>query len=252
MKKKQNYFFNSNAGKRKAPEWDNLFLDHLNDLRLLYFDGGANTDLVEKLLFAGAPVVIGIQSNESQETAEAFRKVFYQELLHGKTVLKAFEEARKLDPDLFIIRKIASDPYEYWENKEKEDPDAPFLWGLYYLSANEAALNWRIVNPEEVKFIGEEVEVAKEASTKELKETVIPEAEIITEESQLVENEKIEEKLESEDNKTDGVTEKIETKEEETPLAEKEEKAVEVIEAAKEEVEKVESLEAERRRNTFS
>ena len=28
----------------------NLFLDHLNDLRLLYFDGGANTDLVEKLL----------------------------------------------------------------------------------------------------------------------------------------------------------------------------------------------------------
>ncbi|MCB0844168.1 MAG: tetratricopeptide repeat protein [Bacteroidetes bacterium] len=223
-------FFNSHGGKRKAPDWGNLFLDHLKDLRLVFFDGAATADLVEKLLFAGAPVVIGIQTDGNEEAAESFRQYFYHELLQGKSVLEAFESSRELVEETFILRKIASDPYEYWEAKEKEDKNAPFSWGLYYLSANEDALSWRLISPEEVAMVEEsepeievEAEVIEETETEDQSKTLEPEKE--NPETEIVEEpiaEKIEKAEEEEILVHEENTEESEPVEEETLVEEEE------------------------------
>ncbi|MEZ4771817.1 MAG: tetratricopeptide repeat protein [Bacteroidia bacterium] len=160
--------FNALAGKRKELDLDNLFLDHLKDLKLIIIDGGATSDLVEKLLFAGAPAVIGLNYIGENPSAVSFIQKFYHRLIQGNPLQTAFECAIEAEEEKFTLQVIASDPYEYWETKEKEDPHAPFAWGLYYLSANSSALSWQIVDPAEViENIPEEPEVIDEiADTK--------------------------------------------------------------------------------------
>lgn len=152
--------FNALAGKRKELDLDNLFLDHLKDLKLIIVDGGATSEIVEKLLFAGAPAVIGLNYIGENPSAVSFIQKFYHRLIQGNPLQTAFECAAEAEQEKFYIRVIASDPYEYWEAKEKEDPHAPFSWGLYYLSANSAALAWQIVDPSEViENIPEDVDI---------------------------------------------------------------------------------------------
>ncbi|MEZ4829191.1 MAG: tetratricopeptide repeat protein [Bacteroidia bacterium] len=142
--------FNAMGGKRRQLDIDNLFLDHLKDLKLIIVDGGATNDFVEKLLFAGAPAVIGLNYTEESQAAVNFIERFYHRLIQGNPLQTSFECAAEAMEIPCIVREIASDPYEYWETKEKEDPNAPFSWGLYYLSANHDALSWQIVDPADV------------------------------------------------------------------------------------------------------
>lgn len=143
------WFLNAAGGKRLGVDWDILFLDHLKDLKLIYVDKGASLDVVEKLLFAGAPAVIGTRFEDQDRESEIFRSKFYAELAAGKSLGVSFEAASSLIERECILKKIPSDPYEYWESKEKET-DTVFKWGLYCHSNNEAILDWSMIDPEKV------------------------------------------------------------------------------------------------------
>ncbi|MEL6252826.1 MAG: tetratricopeptide repeat protein [Bacteroidota bacterium] len=139
------WLLNASGGKRLPIDWDSLFLDHLEDLKLIYLDKGASLDAVEKLLFAGAPAVIGTHFDFQDREAELFRSRFYAELSSGKTLQAAYEQAADAISRPCEMKKIPSDPYEYWESKEKNQ-NTTFHWGLYYLSANETILDWKMVS----------------------------------------------------------------------------------------------------------
>ncbi|MEM6803980.1 MAG: tetratricopeptide repeat protein [Bacteroidota bacterium] len=143
--KSEEWLLNASGGKRLPIDWDILFLDHLEDLKLIYLDKGASLDAVEKLLFAGAPAVIGTQFDFQDREAELFRSRFYAELSSGSTLQKAYEHAAAAVSQTCMMKKIPSDPYEYWASKENE-VDNTFHWGLYYLSANESILQWQMID----------------------------------------------------------------------------------------------------------
>lgn len=185
--------FNALGSKRKEVDLDNLFLDHLNELKIVLIDGGATMDLVEKFLFAGAPVVIGMSYTGDSSSAEKFKAAFYESVLKGLSLKEGFENSRT---DEWMVREIASDPYEYWEAKEKEDPGAPFSWGMYYLSANTDALEWNLIDPAEVLDNREE-EVQVEAEV-QVEDEVVVEVEVQAEADDLVE-EPVEEDVEVKD-----------------------------------------------------
>ena len=140
----ENWYLNAPAGKRQVIDWDSLFFDHLKDLKVIFVDGGNSLDVVEKLLFAGTPAVISTDLSSENEIANQFKLSFYHKLIQGYTLENAFETAAKPFETSFISKKIASDPYEYWEAKENED-QADFVSGLYYLSASEKVLDWQII-----------------------------------------------------------------------------------------------------------
>lgn len=139
------WLLNAAGGKRLPIDWDSLFLDHLEDLKLIYLDKGASLDAIEKLLFAGAPAVIGTHFEFQDREADLFRSRFYAELSTGKTLQAAYEQAANAISRPCEMKKIPSDPYEYWESKEKNQ-DTTFHWGLYYLSANETILDWKMLS----------------------------------------------------------------------------------------------------------
>ena len=140
----ENWYLNAPAGKRQTIDWDSLFFDHLKDLKVIFVDGGNSLEVVEKLLFAGTPAVISTDFSPENEIANQFKLSFYHKLIQGFTLEKAFEMAAEPYGPLFTSKKIASDPYEYWEAKENED-QGDFVSGLYYLSASENVLDWQLI-----------------------------------------------------------------------------------------------------------
>lgn len=144
------WFLNAAGGKRLVVDWDILFLDHLKTLKLIYVDKGASLDIVEKLLFAGAPAVLGTRFEDQSRDSEIFRSKFYAELSTGKTLQASFEAAAAVVDRECILKKIPSDPYEYWESKENET-DTTFKWGLYCHSNNASILDWTMVDPDRIQ-----------------------------------------------------------------------------------------------------
>lgn len=159
-------FLNAIAGKKKTPNWDELTLEHLPDLRVVFIDGGGSLDLVEKFLFAGAPIVIASQYNEDspmKEQALKFREYLTLSLGMGNSIEDAFKDiVEGIDVELDMMQ-IPSDPYDYWDFKETYEEKQSFIWGAYVHAANASLLQAPIFEiPETIPAPPEEKEV-KEA-----------------------------------------------------------------------------------------
>ncbi|GAB4421205.1 MAG: hypothetical protein OHK0039_35690 [Bacteroidia bacterium] len=134
--------FNALASRRRAPDWDNLSLDTLPDLHWVYLDGMATFDLVDKLLFAGAPAVLALHYADDAPCIRDVRSAWYDSLLSGASLAEAFEQARAVLPTL-LHQPFPADPYEFWAMRERLAQESVLPWGLYSLAAQADRLLYR-------------------------------------------------------------------------------------------------------------
>ncbi|WNJ21502.1 hypothetical protein [Pontibacter sp. G13] len=142
-------FLNAPAGKKAQINWEEIFLDHLPNIRWAFLDGGSSHQLAESLLFAGVPIVIGIRGLEDQADAwQAFRHGLYQALAQSQPLVEALETASQQAQVAVKTRIIPSDPYEYWDLKEQLIQESEDGIQVYVLDSKTAQLDqpWE-VNP---------------------------------------------------------------------------------------------------------
>jgi tetratricopeptide (TPR) repeat protein len=135
--------FNAPAGQRLPLDWDNLFIEHLTDLRLLLIDGPASFEQIERLLFAGLPAILTLQDlPEPQRTA--FLQAFYPPLSHGAPLQEAYDAASAAVAESLSLTVLPSDPYAFWDLKAQFQATGAIPAGVYYLSAQEGVMQSRL------------------------------------------------------------------------------------------------------------
>ena len=143
-------YFNATGGSRKTIDWDQMSLEQLPNLKLVIVDGGGSLELVERFLFAGAPMVVASQyegSSPDQAQASDFHKQVLLRLGSGRNLQESIEAVGKLVSKDIQPTLIPSDPYEYWDFKEAYEEKGEFVWGSYVHSGNAELLNQPIFLP---------------------------------------------------------------------------------------------------------
>ncbi len=146
------WWLNDYAGKKALLEWESLNLDGMSSLTWVWIDSEHAADPAEKILFAGSPIVL--------MGGSALASDWYRHLIEGFSIGEAW---KKLTGD-FPIHVIPSDPFDYWDWKErfqKADPTP----SLFVLSSQESALNYRpmpegvVESPEQAREVVVEPQV---------------------------------------------------------------------------------------------
>ena len=128
----ESIYLNSDSGKRRPFEINQLSIDHFSGLQLVVLQGGATLEWIEQLLFVGVPMVLALPQTEGHE-------IFFQALGEEFLVSEAAEAlAEKVGP-AFLIQEIPQDPYQYWQIKEKLEASQEQLNGLFYLPSTGLA-----------------------------------------------------------------------------------------------------------------
>ncbi|MEM7371557.1 MAG: tetratricopeptide repeat protein [Bacteroidota bacterium] len=175
-------FLNSIGGKKKTPNWDEVSLEHLPDLRVVFIDGGGSLELVEKFLFAGVPIVIASQYTESsplKDQALKFREYLMLSLGMGNSIENAFRDISEgIEVELDMMH-IPGDPYAYWDFKEAYEEKQTFVWGAYAHAANASLLQEPIFDAPTLQPPVEVVETSAPVPVSEVNEPVIEEEELV-------------------------------------------------------------------------
>lgn len=157
------WWLNDYAGRKKKLDWDSVSFDGYPSLKWIWIHGEDNPENIEKLLFAGAPVVISGGANLAKRWIQYLRK--------GCSIREAWN---KLEESL-AIHSIPSDPFEYWEWCEQRNQDHIGA-AMMVLSHNESALDSPLFSASEV--IPEII--SAHPRSQEPEGVIIPEVEPIT------------------------------------------------------------------------
>ena len=98
------------------------------NLKLVFLNGCANKQQVQRLFKAGVKVVIATLAAVEDQNAYLFSKTFYQALVDGKSIRQAFETAKaqlEAQKGGLNIQSCSSVVLP-------EEEDQSFPWGLYY------------------------------------------------------------------------------------------------------------------------
>lgn len=118
-------------------------------LQLVFLNGCATQDQVEKLFSCGVKTVIATAVPIEDEMATEFAEQFYHALATKATIQKAFQTAKAFVTTRYGKSKEV-DEYRalHWAGK-KESPATGVPWGLYVNNNGEEALAWKL--PESVE-----------------------------------------------------------------------------------------------------
>lgn len=130
------WWLNDYAGRKKKLDWETVSLDGHPSLTWIWIHGEDAPDKMEKLLFAGAPVVI------TGGVSLAVR--WFEHLKKGHTIREAWNLLETPLP----IHSILSDPFEYWEWCENRNEDH-IGSAMMVLSNNESVLDKTLFAPDE-------------------------------------------------------------------------------------------------------
>jgi CHAT domain len=118
-------------------------------LQLVFLNGCATQDQVEKLFACGVKTVIATAVPIDDEMATEFAEQFYHALASKATIQKAFQTAKAFVTTRYGKEKeVGEFRALHWAGK-KESPAAGVPWGLYVNSNGEEALEWKL--PEAVE-----------------------------------------------------------------------------------------------------
>ena len=122
-------------------------------LQLVFLNGCATQDQVEKLFSCGVKAVIATSVPINDEMATEFAEQFYHALAAKASIQKAFQTAKAFvvtrygkDKDVGEFRAIS------WTDK-KESVSTAVPWGLYVNSNGEEALTWQLPESAEHQVI---------------------------------------------------------------------------------------------------
>lgn len=113
-------------------------------LQLVFLNGCATQDQVEKLFGCGVKAVIATSVPINDEMATEFAEQFYQALANKANIQKAFQTAKAFGATRYGKEKeVGEFRGMSWAGKEETQP-AGMPWGLYVNNNGEEALVWTL------------------------------------------------------------------------------------------------------------
>ena len=113
-------------------------------LQLVFLNGCATQDQVEKLFSCGVKAVIATSVSINDEMATEFAEQFYHALAAQASIQKAFQTAKAFVATRYGNDKEVGEFRAFSGAGKKEGAVTGVLWGLYVNSNGEEALTWKL------------------------------------------------------------------------------------------------------------